>query len=261
MTATDRTQPTAPRRIRLTRSIPLPNPVAVARCQRLPELGPRILFFSGGTALRQLSRELVAYTHNSIHLITPFDSGGSSAVLRRAFDMPAVGDIRNRLMALADRSFTGNPHIVDLFAYRFSKGAANQDLHTAYATMADGQHPLVAVIPDPMRKIIRQHLYDFQQRMPTGFDLRGAPISGQGRFWNRLREWREPPQWRCSSWGGVSPLSAARQSSTAPVSRSISAALRPASRSASRRVISAASRRSRRGTAVWVTSINSVACN
>jgi CofD-related protein of GAK system len=150
--------------------------VAVDRYRRLPELGPRILFFSGGTALRELSRELVAYTHNSIHLITPFDSGGSSAVLRRAFHMPAVGDIRNRLMALADRGFTGNPHIVDLFAYRFPKDQSDTHLRKAYAAMADGQHPLVAAIPDPMRKIIRQHLYDFQQRLPANFDLRGANI-------------------------------------------------------------------------------------
>jgi CofD-related protein of GAK system len=166
----------APGRIRVSRSIPLPNPVAVARYRRLPELGPRILFFSGGTALRHLSRELVAYTHNSIHLITPFDSGGSSAVLRQAFHMPAVGDIRNRLMALADRGFTGNPHIIELFAYRFSKNETHERLRSAYADMADGQHPLVAAIPDPMRKIIRQHLYEFQQRMPADFDLRGANI-------------------------------------------------------------------------------------
>ena len=68
----------------------------------IPALGPRLVFFTGGTALRDLSRQLTSYTHNSVHLITPFDSGGSSAALRRAFAMPAVGDIRNRLLALAD---------------------------------------------------------------------------------------------------------------------------------------------------------------
>ena len=68
----------------ISRSARLPDPLRIARCRRAPELGPRVLFFSGGTALRDTSRKLVGYTHNSIHLITPFDSGGSSAHLRRA---------------------------------------------------------------------------------------------------------------------------------------------------------------------------------
>jgi hypothetical protein len=50
---------------------------------------------------------LCRFTHNSIHLISPFDSGGSSAVIREAFDMMAVGDIRNRLMSLADETVHG----------------------------------------------------------------------------------------------------------------------------------------------------------
>ena len=83
------------------------------------DTGPRPLFFSGGTALRRLSQELVHYTHNSVHIITPFDSGGSSAKLRRAFHMPAVGDLRNRLLALADRSPSGDPAMCRLAASRF----------------------------------------------------------------------------------------------------------------------------------------------
>ncbi|MFW5836578.1 MAG: 2-phospho-L-lactate transferase CofD family protein, partial [Desulfovibrionaceae bacterium] len=106
---------------RLTREATIPDPMRLARYERIPELGPRILFFSGGTALRELSREIIRYTHNTIHLITPFDSGGSSAKLREAFHMPAVGDIRNRLMALADTSLTGNPAIFNFFAHRFPK--------------------------------------------------------------------------------------------------------------------------------------------
>ena len=75
------------------------------------EAGPAILFFSGGTALRGLSRHLLRHTRNSIHLSTPFDSGGSSASIRKAFHMPAVGDLRNRLVALADPAISGRPEI------------------------------------------------------------------------------------------------------------------------------------------------------
>ena len=35
-----------------------------------PEHGPKALFFSGGSALNGLSRQITDYTHNSIHLIS-----------------------------------------------------------------------------------------------------------------------------------------------------------------------------------------------
>lgn len=85
-----------PLRIPVSRTLTCPDMVRVDRCRRLPEYGPQILFFSGGTALRELSRTLKCYTHNSIHLLTPFDSGGSSAEIRRAFHVSSVGDFRNR---------------------------------------------------------------------------------------------------------------------------------------------------------------------
>lgn len=160
----------------VTRAVRLPDPVRVARCLRAPELGPQMLFFSGGTALRALSRRLKHYTHNSIHLITPFDSGGSSAQLRAAFDMPSVGDLRNRLMALADESVQGSPEIYRLFSHRLTTDADADALLCALTSMIGGKHVLVAAVPEPMRRIIRTHLRDFARSMPTGFDLRGASI-------------------------------------------------------------------------------------
>ena len=163
-------------RVTITRHVSLPDPSRAALFRRAPELGPKLLFFSGGTALRHLSETLIEYTANSIHLITPFDSGGSSAVLRRAFGMPAVGDIRNRIMALADRSITGNPAVFDLFAYRLPKDAPQEELAARFGRMISGEDPLMRRIPDPMRKIIRTHLRFFEQRRPDTFDFRGASI-------------------------------------------------------------------------------------
>ncbi|NCC23643.1 MAG: GAK system CofD-like protein [Deltaproteobacteria bacterium] len=160
----------------IDRRVRIPDRVRLERYRRSPDLGPAILFFSGGTALRETSRRLVAYTHNSIHLITPFDSGGSSAELRRAFAMPAIGDIRNRLMALADQSLLGNPAIFRLFAHRFPKDGHYEILVDELRAMAAGEHSLVAEIVDPMRKIIRRSLETFLQRMPRGFRLQGASI-------------------------------------------------------------------------------------
>ncbi|MFP4452830.1 MAG: GAK system CofD-like protein [Desulfobacterales bacterium] len=160
----------------INRRARLPDPVRLARYEKLPDLGPRLLFFSGGTALRELSAQLIGYTHNSIHIITPFDSGGSSAELRRVFHMPAVGDIRNRLMALADQGIHGNHAIFALFSHRLPQKASRDALLEDLSRMARGKHPLVHQVPDPMRKLIRNHLFSFLESMPQSFDLRGASI-------------------------------------------------------------------------------------
>ena len=154
----------------------IPDPVRFARFRHAPELGPRLLFFSGGNALRTLSRHLIDYTYNSIHLITPFDSGGSSEELRRAFHMPAVGDLRNRLMALADQTVRGNPEIYTLFAFRFPTDEDAEALQARLDGMVRGTDALVAEVPEPLRGIMRNHLAFFQDSMPAGFDLRGAAI-------------------------------------------------------------------------------------
>jgi CofD-related protein of GAK system len=177
-------------KITITRTVKLPDRVRLARFARAPELGPDVLFFSGGTALNPVSRTLIQYTHNSTHLITPFDSGGSSAKIRAAFKMLAVGDVRNRLMALADQSIKGNPEIRKLFAYRFPKDETHQQLHQRLADMVRGEHLLVADIFDPMRKIIRSHLSWFQRAMPDDFDLTGASVGNMvltGGFLNNAR--------------------------------------------------------------------------
>ncbi len=163
-------------RLNLNKSISVPDPARVALFQKCPELGPKILFFSGGSALKKLSQELIQYTHNSIHIITPFDSGGSSAILRKAFGMPAVGDIRNRLMALADQTFQGNPEIYTLFAHRLPSQADPRELHRMMEAIVSGNHPLISRISHPMRKIIRHHITVFYRNMPESFDLRGASI-------------------------------------------------------------------------------------
>lgn len=141
-----------------------------------PENGPAILFFSGGTALRGLCQELIRLTHNSIHIITPFDSGGSSAKLRQAFHMPAVGDVRNRLMALADPTLPGLPNIFEFFAFRFPLEADTDTLRRRLARMLEADDPLTANLPEPMGKAIRSHLLFFFEKMADHFDLRGASI-------------------------------------------------------------------------------------
>jgi len=160
----------------VTRTITMPDILRISRYEKAPEFGPKLLFFSGGTALNQTSRVLKKFTHNSIHLVTPFDSGGSSAILRKAFDMPAIGDLRSRMMALADESISGHPEIFQLFVYRLAKNAKQKDLLIQLRQMEEGKDPRVSAIKQPMRRLIRNHLKMFIKEMPDDFDLRGASI-------------------------------------------------------------------------------------
>ena len=177
--------------VRISRTAPLPDRVRLERFRRYPEVGPRPLFFSGGTSLREASRKLVDYTHNSIHLISPFDSGGSSARLREAFGMLAVGDLRNRLMALADTSVRGQPAIFDLFSYRFPQQGDRVELERRLEQMVRGEDAMVAAVKHPMNSIIQAHLRSFAEAMPAGFDLRGANIGNLILSGGYLQQGRE----------------------------------------------------------------------
>ncbi|MGD2109168.1 MAG: GAK system CofD-like protein [Phycisphaerae bacterium] len=175
----------------LKRSVRIPDKLRLARYRKTPEYGPRVLFFSGGTAMNGTSRELTEYTHNSIHLITPFDSGGSSARLRDAFGVLGVGDFRSRLLALADQSVKGQGEIFGLLSSRLPKDGSSDQLRKQLLDMVDGEDPRVSAIMDPMRKIIRNHLRYFYEEMPEDFDLRGASVGNLalvGGYLNNARD-------------------------------------------------------------------------
>ncbi len=167
------------------------NPVGSS--ERRPENGPRVLFFSGGSALNGLARTLKHYSHQSIHLVTPFDSGGSSAALRHAFDMPAIGDLRSRLMALADDSRCGHPEIVALFQQRFSTDQSHAELQRQLKELIDGRAATLNGVPEHVTKLICELLASFQLAMPQDFDLRGASIGNlilAGGFLHHQRDLR-----------------------------------------------------------------------
>ncbi|CTQ56457.1 hypothetical protein LP7551_05017 [Roseibium album] len=154
----------------------MPDPFRIERFLSNPKFGPRLLFFSGGTALNGVAQYLKRYTHNSSHLVTPFDSGGSSQGLRLAFNMPAIGDLRSRMMALADETVLGHPDVFRLFTNRFAKDGRTADLSAQLEAMIAGSHPLVAAIEQPMRMLIQNQLGMFHAARPKSFELRGASI-------------------------------------------------------------------------------------
>ncbi|HEY3283596.1 MAG TPA: gluconeogenesis factor YvcK family protein [Armatimonadota bacterium] len=78
----------------------------------------RIVVIGGGTGLSTLLRGLKEHTSNITAIVTVTDDGGSTGRLIREFDIPAPGDIRNCLAALAD----SEPLMTELFQFRFEEG-------------------------------------------------------------------------------------------------------------------------------------------
>lgn len=165
---------TSPFRVR--RAVRIVDALRVARCRRAPEFGPRMVFLTGGSALRAFSRALKHLTHNSVHVVTTFDSGGSSATLRDAFAMPSIGDLRNRLLALADETVRGNPEMYRLFSFRLPADASARDLRDEFDRLVAGRHELMRALPEALREIVRTHLRDVSERLPDEFPLGGASL-------------------------------------------------------------------------------------
>lgn len=80
--------------------------------------GPRIVAFGGGTGLSNLLRGLRHSSSNLTAVVTVADDGGSSGRLRKAFGMPAPGDLSDCLAALSDDEV----EVARLMDYRFVRG-------------------------------------------------------------------------------------------------------------------------------------------
>ena len=137
------------------------------------EPGAPPVFFTGGTALRALSRHLAARGVPAAHIVTTFDSGGSTAALRRAFAMPAVGDLRHRLGALADPAAVP-PRVLDLWEWRAPGDGDPALLREEMRGMGEAWHPFWLDVPETFATPLRRYFRDFLDHMPDAFDPRAA---------------------------------------------------------------------------------------
>src|ERR1041385_456515 len=96
----------------------------------------KIVGIGGGTGLPVLLRGLKQLRERSADgtgddrvstaaIVCVSDDGGSSGMLRQAFGIPAVGDLRNCLVALA----SGSPALRYIFQYRL-RGDCGLDGHS-----------------------------------------------------------------------------------------------------------------------------------
>lgn len=86
--------------------------------RRVLKNGPRIVVLGGGTGLSVLLRGLKTYTSNISAIVTVTDDGGSSGRLRTELGVLPPGDIRNCLVALADKETV----MEEVLSYRFKQG-------------------------------------------------------------------------------------------------------------------------------------------
>jgi uncharacterized cofD-like protein len=77
----------------------------------------KIVAIGGGTGLSALLRGIKQQDVGITAIVTVADDGGSTGRIRRDFDIPAPGDIRNCIVALADNEST----VGRLFQYRFDQ--------------------------------------------------------------------------------------------------------------------------------------------
>ncbi len=150
-----------------------------------PQKGPKIVLFTGGTGSRYLAMELRKSTYNSSHIINVSDSGRSSRQLRLMFKMESIGDIRSRLLDLADQKLPGHKEATEVLKYRLPYAGQEQALEAELQAIIDGHHPLMRALAKeqrlttPFDQIIKSNLAHFQQqKLATGqpFDLRSASI-------------------------------------------------------------------------------------
>lgn len=106
--------------------------------KRLLARGPRIVAIGGGTGLSALLRGLKEHTANLTAIVTVADDGGSSGALRDELGIPAVGDIRNCIAALAD----AEPLMRDFLGYRFPGGQETDGLPVETRPGALGGHAI-----------------------------------------------------------------------------------------------------------------------
>jgi CofD-related protein of GAK system len=90
--------------------------------------------------------------------------------------MPAIGDIRNRLLALADFDDPHTALMVRLFRHRLPGDASAATLRAELAALVDGRHSLLHGISRSGLDVVRKNFLGFVDHMPRDFRLPGASI-------------------------------------------------------------------------------------
>ncbi|MGL4307462.1 gluconeogenesis factor YvcK family protein [Cetobacterium sp. SF1] len=81
---------------------------------------PKVIVIGGGSGLSVLLKGLKHFPVDITAIVSVADSGGSSGILKREFNIPAPGDLRNVMVALSDVE----PLIEEVFQHRFKEDSS-----------------------------------------------------------------------------------------------------------------------------------------
>jgi len=123
----------------------------------------KLVIFSGGTALNHLCGAFKKITTHISYIIPVSDSGGSTAEIIRVLGGPAIGDIRSRIVRLADDSTEEAQAVQNLLLHRLPM--ENQTAKNEWYSIVEGSHFLWGRISEPYKETIRSFLIHFNSEI------------------------------------------------------------------------------------------------
>ncbi|KAJ3195168.1 hypothetical protein HK101_000945 [Irineochytrium annulatum] len=161
-----------------------------------------ILIFSGGSAANSFVSMLQGITDNICYVLPVSDDGGSTSEIVKVVGGPGIGDIRSRLVRLAETKTLEAKAVHSLLSYRLPTEtpmslSAPTPAKLEWLTIVEGTHPMWENISQPYRETIRAFLLQFHYKVlkqaghgPV-FDFRGGSIgnfflTGCRLFFNSL---------------------------------------------------------------------------
>ncbi|KAJ3138442.1 hypothetical protein HDU90_001406 [Geranomyces variabilis] len=147
-----------------------------------------IAVFSGGSAMNTFVTLLQSTTDDTAYIMPVSDDGGSTSEIIQVLGGPGIGDLRSRVVRLAETSSNESKAVHDLLSYRLPFDSKDPDApkrqsaKAEWLEMLEGRHILWRNISHPYRETIRTFLAHFQHelfksatRRPP-FDFQGGSI-------------------------------------------------------------------------------------
>ena len=127
---------------------------------------PKVVVFSGGTAMNVIAVELSELTQKVTHVIPVSDNGGSTSEIVRVLGGPAVGDLRSRCLRVTDESTPEAVAVKALLGHRLhpTDSALARD---EWYKIQEGDHELWEGIGQDYANIIRRFLVHFHQEVTS----------------------------------------------------------------------------------------------
>ncbi|KAJ3247363.1 hypothetical protein HDU77_008619 [Chytriomyces hyalinus] len=171
-------------------------PVARPRTPKPTTICPSILLFSGGSAVSAFVPMLQGLTEDICYVMPVSDDGGSTSEIVKVVGGPGIGDIRSRLLGLADTSTPEGKAVHKFLAHRLPSYSSPNVYSTCPAkaewlSILEGNHMLWNDIPVSHQYSMRAFLFQFNDKVlkqtcgthifsmsesNPGFDFRGASI-------------------------------------------------------------------------------------